>query len=187
MDDNTHLLPGNRRSIRLNGYDYTQAGAYFVTICVRDRRCLFGHIHNGTMVLNPLGQTVQEEWIQSADIRREIELDVFIVMPNHLHGVVVLSNPEDRPSKKALPFKTQNSRMPMQPASQSLGSFIAGFKASVTKRYKCLAGAGCAQVWQCNYHDHIIRNEDDLRVIREYVAMNPVCWEKDTFHPVFGR
>ncbi len=186
MDDTIPLLRGNRRSIRLNGYDYTQAGAYFVTLCVRGRKCLFGQIHDEAMVLNRIGQMVQEEWIQSANIRREIELDVFVVMPNHLHGIVVIANTENRDGNNVSSQRKHISRMPIPPASQSLGAFIAGFKASVTKRYNCLKGGGDGPVWQRNYHDHIIRNEEDLRVIREYVAMNPICWEKDGFHPVFG-
>ena len=83
----------HRRSVRLRGYDYTQSGAYFVTLVTQWRACLFGEIVAGEMVLNPLGESVREEWLRSAEIRRELGLDTFIVMPNHLHGIVVIVGP----------------------------------------------------------------------------------------------
>lgn len=81
----------HRRSIRLHGYDYAQAGAYFVTICTQNRECLFGDIEDGEMRLNDYGRVVEEEWLRTATIRREVELDAFIVMPNHVHGIIVIN------------------------------------------------------------------------------------------------
>ena len=80
----------HRRSIRLQGYDYTRAGAYFITICTQGRECLFGEIVDGEMILNELGRIVQEEWKKTPAIRREMELDAFVVMPDHIHGIVII-------------------------------------------------------------------------------------------------
>ena len=90
MTTSQHHVRRNRRSIRLQGYDYTQAGAYFVTICTHNRQCLFGDIADGEMRLNRLGQIVVDEWMKTAQIRAEIELDEWVVMPNHFHGIVVI-------------------------------------------------------------------------------------------------
>lgn len=87
-----HTHQPNRRSIRLKGYDYTQAGLYFVTICTHNREGLFGQVANGVMQLNEAGQVVANEWVQTAEIRHEIELDEWVVMPNHLHGIVVITS-----------------------------------------------------------------------------------------------
>lgn len=90
------MMLKERRSIRLRGYDYTRAGAYFVTICTQNGECLFGDIVDGEMRLNQFGEIVRNEWMKSAQIRRELELDVFVIMPNHVHGIVVVANHVDR-------------------------------------------------------------------------------------------
>ena len=82
----------HRKSIRLKGYDYSQAGAYFITICCHDRVCLFGEILNNEMVLNEWGIIAQNEWIKTKEIRKNVELDVFIVMPNHIHGILIIND-----------------------------------------------------------------------------------------------
>jgi len=153
----------HRRSIRLKGYDYTQPGAYFVTICTYQRAEIFGEIKNGEMILSPLGKIVHAEWMRSAEIRKEIQIfdDEFVVMPNHLHGINWIVNVGAdgvRPENGAQP---NNGRMPsalthqdarhasLRRAPRSLGSFIAGFKASVTSR----AGRelNMTRIWQRNY------------------------------------
>ena len=111
----------HRRSIRLRGYDYSRAGAYFVTMCVQNRACLFGDVVDGQMVVNPLGRIVADEWIKTADIRNEIELDEWVVMPNHFHGIVWITHGTAR----------RAPTVGMQ--SRSLGTMIAGFKSTVTK------------------------------------------------------
>ena len=82
----------HRRSIRLKGYDYSQAGAYFITICCEDRICRFGDIENGEMKLNEMGLIAHNEWIKTSEIRKNVELDVFVVMPNHIHGIIILND-----------------------------------------------------------------------------------------------
>ena len=195
----------HRRSIRLPGYDYTQPGAYFVTICTHNREPLFGHVVNGEMVLNAWGRIVWEEWFRSAEIRAEIELfpDEFVVMPNHIHGIVWIVETDDpnarahgdasnvgvtgrSPMHGRAPNVGATGRSPLQPrgpAPRSLGSFIAGFKSAVTKRINALRGTPGARVWQRNYYEHIIRNERALNAIRRYIAENPQRWHLDRHNP----
>ncbi|MBM3151317.1 MAG: hypothetical protein FJZ96_03790 [Chloroflexi bacterium] len=163
-----------RRSIRLRGYDYSAAGGYFVTVVAFRRECLFGEIVDGEMRLNALGRIVREEWFRSAQIRKEIrvEEDEFIVMPNHIHGIIWICDVGAdgvRPDSgkqiiKPTGFNTRGASLaPLQRPPKSLGSFIAGFKASVTSR----AGRelNTANIWQRNYYEHIIRVQKDYERI----------------------
>jgi putative transposase len=152
----TTIMPESRsrRSIRLRGYDYALAGAYFVTIVTRDRQCLFGDIVDGQTRLNLWGKIAQDEWQKSAQIRKEIELDTFVVMPNHIHGIIVITDAPGRPT----------GRSPLQsgPTKRSLGAFVGGFKSAITKRIGELRGLPRTPVWQRNYYEHVIRNEGSL-------------------------
>jgi len=174
----------HRRSIRLKGYDYTQPGAYFVTICTHQRQPLFGRVVDRNMVLNAYGEIVREEWFRSAEIRAEIVLfpDEFVVMPNHIHGIVwiVETGPVGATGRSPLPPRDQP---PHGPAPRSLGSFIAGFKSAVTKRINALRGTPGTPVWQRNYYEHIIRHERALEAIRRYIAANPLRWHLDRYNP----
>ncbi len=169
-----------RRSIRLPEYDYTQPGAYFVTICTHNREPLFGQVVDGEMVLNKYGQIVWEEWFRSANIRAGIELftNEFVVMPNHIHGIVWIVDAVGATGRSPL-----QPTHPRGPASRSLGSFIAGFKSIVTKRINAHRATPGARVWQRNYHEHIIRTERVLNVIRQYIVENPLCWDLDRCNP----
>jgi putative transposase len=117
----------HRRSIRLQGYDYAQAGAYFVTICTFQRQSLFGDVIGGEVRLNEYGQIVAAEWSRTSLIRREVALDTYVVMPNHLHAIVVLTNAVGAHGRAPL-----HSTTPHRPP-KSLGALIAGFKSAVTK------------------------------------------------------
>jgi REP element-mobilizing transposase RayT len=182
----------HRRSIRLHEYDYAQEGAYFVTICARNRKCLFGEVTDGEMTMNAWGQIVYDEWVKSAEIRKEIQLDVFVVMPNHIHGIVVITRDEDGRKHDRVgatgrsPLRQPNNA-PRGPAKRSLGSFIAGFKPAVTKRINEIRGAPRAPIWQRNYHEHIIRNETSLNRIRQYIIENPLRWDTDRENPAATR
>ena len=123
------------------------------------------------MRLNDCGQTVQDEWQKSAQIRKEIELDAFVVMPNHVHAIVIIS---DGPGRAT-------GRSPLQsgPTKRSLGAFISGFKSVVTKRINESRGSPGTPVWQRNYFEHVIRDEDALNRIRQYILDNPTHWEFD--------
>src|SRR5262249_22744855 len=152
-----------RRSIRIQGYDYAQAGGYFITICAHERRCMFGRIEGGEMRSNALGTVVEEEWDRSGQLRRTLSLDAFILMSHHLHGIVIITNSVGSTGRS--PGRAQG------PARASLGSFVGSFKAAVTRRR---TGASPDEpLWQRNYYEHIIRGERELEQIREYIAQNP--------------
>lgn len=170
-----------RRSIRLKHYDYSRSGTYFVTVCTRERECLFGEVVDSKVVLSPYGQIVQEEWIKTSEIRKEIGLDLFVVMPNHLHGIVFIHNDRQGPvgAHGRAPLRNNGS----QRKPRSLGSFIAGFKSVVTKRINVIRETPAVPVWQRNYYEHIIRNENELICTAEYVLNNPACWTEDENHP----
>ncbi len=179
-----------RRSIRLKGYDYGQAGMYFVTICVKDRENLFGEIKNEEMILNELGKIVQEEWLKTPEIRKEIELDEFIIMPNHLHGIVIICTDDlvgangrsplqlAESGRSPLQIRT-NGRSPLRMQPKSVSSLMAGFKSSTNSKINLLRHSPCAPVWQRNYYEHIVRNEQSLDKIRNYIYNNPGSWPDD--------
>lgn len=186
----------HRRSIRLKGYDYTQPGAYFVTIDTYHRAEIFGEVVGSVMRLSPLGQIFHDEWLRSIGIRKEIQLfeDEFVVMPNHGHGIVWIvetpivgvdgvrpgiegTRPEDQGARRAPQTKPQQKlyRVP-----KSLGSFIAGFKSAVSSRAK--RELNMTGIWQRNYYEHIIRSETAFKNIWNYIDNNPRKWEEDKLH-----
>jgi REP element-mobilizing transposase RayT len=152
----------HRYSIRLRGYDYAQAGAYFVTLCVQGRAALFGRVVDGAVELTEIGRIVAEEWEHTPALRPNVVLDTFVVMPDHLHRIVVIVRRDDGAARP-------EAARPRSPA-HSLGAIVRGFKAAVVRR----AGT---PIWQRNYYEHIIRNDADLDRIRHYIATNPARWE----------
>jgi len=158
----------SRRSIRLRGYDYTQVGAYFVTLCTWQRECLFGEVVEGVMRLSPTGRIIEVEWQRLGYHFPHICLDAFVVMPNHLHGIIVVNDPGMRPNG---------------PPAGSLGAMIGQFKSRATKRIWARSENERAPIWQRNYYEHIIRDEADLRRIREYIQNNAARWDQDQLHP----
>jgi len=169
----------HRRSVRLRGYDYASTGMYFVTICAHDRGEIFGHIvgvdgvgasGRSPLQLNAFGMIVEDEWIKSAKIRREIVLDQYIIMPDHMHGIVIINN--DGLGRGEQPLAPTMITPGMK--SKSIGAMVAGFKSIVTKRINGLRNTPGVPVWQRNYYEHIIRDERDLNCIREYISNNPM-------------
>jgi putative transposase len=144
-----------RRTIRLQQYDYSQAAAYFVTTCAYQRQSLFGSIVNEQMALNVHGRIVTEEWWCSAEIRQEIELDAFVVMPNHIHGIVVIAGAGTSVGATGRSPLQRTTNPLSGPAKRSLGSFIAGFKSACTKRINEDRALPDTPVWQRNYYEHI--------------------------------
>jgi putative transposase len=167
----------HRRSLRLKEYDYSQEGAYFITICTQNRECTFGDVLDWEMVLNDSGRVVTEEWVKSADIRSEIELDAFVVMPNHIHGIVWIRRGDRPVAPTSEPIPVSG------PKPKSIGSFIAGFKSACTKHINDMRNARGTPVWQRNYYEHVIRDEDDLNRIRQYIHDNPARWVEDENNP----
>ncbi len=153
---------GNRRkALRLPEFDYSQAGAYFITICADERRFLFGEIKGFQVAESEIGKIVSQCWEQLPRAYSFIALDSWVVMPNHFHGVIWIGS--------------NNS------AKKSLSRIIAGFKAMATS--KCKEAKYCSKLWQPNFYEHVIRSEKELLNIREYIANNPLNWETDSNNP----
>lgn len=183
----------HRRSIRLKGYDYSQAGAYFITICTKDRQRLFGEITNGEMILNEMGTIAYNEWLKTPELRPNVSLDVFVIMPNHMHGIIVINDDETGRGELHSPLPPNNdanrgecnSPLPVpgtsfRSPSNNVGAIVRGYKSSVTKQINLLNYDG--SVWQRNYHEHIIRNERSYQRISDYVIDNPKNWIDDKFY-----
>ncbi|MFA6522441.1 MAG: transposase [Patescibacteria group bacterium] len=174
----------HRRSIRLQGYDYSEDGAYFLTICTKDRECLFGAIEHGIIRLNQFGNIVHDELLKTLEIRSEIELDSLVIMPNHIHVITVINRGNDVFRTDDICFRRGDRPVAPTghrsgPKSQSIGSFVAGFKSAVTKRANVIRGNTGGAVWQRNYYEHIVRDEKSLSNIRTYIMENPRKWEED--------
>jgi REP element-mobilizing transposase RayT len=151
----------SRKSIRLKGYDYSQTGAYFVTICAHNREILFGMVGNDKSQLNKFGQIVETEWLITAQIRENIELDEYAIMPNHFHGILLITD-----NGMGTALRAHTIEQFGKPVSGSLPTIIHSFKSTVTKQINQLRNTPGSSVWQRNYYEHIIRNEDGLNRIR---------------------
>ncbi len=177
-----------RRSIRLKGYDYTQRGAYFITICTKEHKCYFGEIVDGEMVLNNVGIIVRNKWIQTESIRQNIMLDEFVIMPNHIHGIIIIIDDKDKNNELA-EYRSKKIKenfeqyKQFKSPSNTIGAIIRGFKSSTTKEINQLLKGKVINIWQRNYFEHIIRNENELNNIREYIVNNPLQWELDSENP----
>jgi len=173
-----HQKVCHRRSLRLPGYDYSHGTAYFVTICTADRAPIFGQIVDGTMRFSDAGKMITEEWLKTARIRTYVELDQFIVMPNHFHGILLVDREEEGTARRAPTVQRFGC-----PVSSSLPTIIGAFKSAVTNRINALKGTTGNTIWQRNYYEHVIRNEKSLNRIREYILNNPQTWESDRENP----
>lgn len=168
----------HRRSIRLKGYNYALPGAYFVTLCTYRRAPLFGQIREGQISLNALGTLVQESWLSIAKKRSNAILDEFVVMPNHLHGIIIIDDERcsDRASAKSESASMKSGKL----SPDSLGAIVGQFKGEVTKQAKALSVMPASQIWQRNFYDRIIRNQNSLDEIRAYIRDNPSRWHEDS-------
>jgi putative transposase len=185
----------DRRSLRLQGYDYAQAGAYFVTVCTQDRACLLGNTMDEEVRLSDAGSMVQAVWDELSDHYPGAETDAFVVMPNHIHGIIVLVGsgtvvgvgPCAYPDHNQTPKRIGQPRG-VAPTGLSLSDMVHRFKTLTTKRYadgvkECGWPPFRARLWQRNYYEHVIRNERELDKIREYIATNPLRWALDRENP----
>jgi putative transposase len=173
----------HRRSIRLRHYDYSQAGAYFVTVCTQNRECLFGEIVDRTMVLSDAGKMIQMVWDKLPIQYDGVDIDQFIVMPNHVHGILVLVGAGPR----ACPDLKTGRPQGVAPTI-SLPDVLHRFKTYTTTQYRIGVNQSqwspfSGKLWQRNYYEHIIRVEEDLYKIREYIFNNPAGWDKDEENP----
>lgn len=195
----------HRRSIRLKGYDYSTPGAYFITICAYEKKPLFGAVADAggnkpaTMRLNNAGIIVHEEWVNTEKIRNEIQIDEFVIMPNHIHGIVWIT---ERIPARRTPFEKgrtpgkgqwRKGRTPFARTGESdspglvspsgaIGAMVRGFKSTVTRRIRDISGNPEMKVWHRNYWDHVIRDDADMARIREYVHNNPARWDLDSLN-----
>jgi len=177
---NPNISIKSRRSIRLPGYDYRQTGVYFVTLCTYQKAKLFGAVDDGEMILSALGTVVIDEWQHIAKVRSNVKLDLFVVMPNHFHGLVIINarqNNDVCPSVSASPIKSSRTLQ-----ADSLGAIIGQFKVAVTRRAKSSQIYSDQRIWQRNYHEHIVRNEESLNDIRRYIIENPARWAEDSLY-----
>jgi putative transposase len=177
----------HRRSIRLPDYDYAQDGWYYVTICSQNHRCLFGEISQEKMILNSAGAMIEKWWRKLPEKYPGIQLDEYVVMPNHLHGIIVIvgAAPRGRPNPGT--HSVTESGQPHRVAP-TLGVIIGWFKTMSTNEYiRNVKQDGWPafekRVWQRNYYEHIIRKEKELHSIQNYIAENPMRWEEDENHP----
>jgi REP-associated tyrosine transposase len=180
QDDPKDNRRPQRRSIRLPEYDYALPNAYFVTMCTVQRRCLFGRVVEDVMQLSAIGRIVGEEWLRTPQMRPAISLDEHVVMPNHVHAIVVVER--DTPQKG-------DRRSPQHgsgPSSGSLGAIIGGFKSAVTRRVHEL-DSRVGTIWQRNFYEHIIRSQKALDSIRSYILSNPLNWASDRENPVAAK
>jgi REP element-mobilizing transposase RayT len=148
-----------RKTLRLEGYNYSSAGAYFVTLTIHNRLPILGTLDQGEMRLSKAGQIVKRIWLDLPIHYRMLNIDVFCVMPDHFHGILLIQN---------------------EKSSLSLFEIIRGFKTFSARRINLLKNTPGASVWQRGYYEHIIRNEEDLDKIRLYIQGNPSNWNKDS-------
>lgn len=179
----------HRRSIRLREYDYRCAGAYFVTICAFQRECLFGEVMNGEMWLNEYGNIVQTAWRDLPNHYPYAELDEYVIMPNHFHGVIVITGADMVGAGLAVAGSVGAGLKPALTTSEQhekrhgLPEIIRAFKTFSARRINTLRDNPGCPVWQRNYYEHVIRNETDLANIRQYIANNPLKWDLDENNP----
>jgi len=163
----------HRRSIRLKGYDYAQAGTYFVTICTRDRLCLFGEIGDNKMRLNEAGLMVDTAWQDLPHHYPYVQLDEYVIMPNHVHGTIIVgAGLKPAPTNHAVPTKRHG-----------LPEIVRAFKTFSARRINRGRATPGVPVWQRNYYEHVVRNEESLNHIRHYIIDNPQRWALDRENP----
>ena len=188
----------HRRSIRLQGYDYSQAGAYYVTIVTYHRDCLFGEIIDAVMYLNEYGEIIQKWWDEIPIHFPDVELGAFVIMPNHVHGIIYIIAERRGEAQSVSPRDNQNNNI--QDADRDgtnsqggetpplhkpiLGQIVAYFKYQSTKTMNRIeTEKAITKFWQRNYYEHIIRDEKDLQNKTDYINANPSLWDEDENNP----
>lgn len=178
----------HRRSIRLKGYDYASAGAYYVTIVAWRRECLFGEVVNGEMVLSKFGLVAKQQWEKLPNRFPNTELGAFMIMPNHMHGIVLITdgrgtaeNPNDLNGESSRRAPTQERFQ--KPVKGSIPTIIRSYKSAVSYRINLMRGTDGVPLWQRNFYEHVVRNEQDLQNKTDYINANPLLWDEDDENP----
>jgi putative transposase len=187
----------DRRSIRLKGYDYTRDGAYFVTVCTQSRAHVFGTVVDGEMHTNACGREVANCWSWLAEQYPYVLLDEWIVMPDHIHGIVMITDDMNTDGPRRGGSRTAQTRTAspagfvngpnvgmihsgsIPPKRKPLGRLIAAFKTVSTRRVNDLRSTPSATLWQRNYYERVVRGDLSLRQARKYIARNPSLWNPD--------
>jgi REP element-mobilizing transposase RayT len=167
----------HRNSTRLRTFDYASSGAYFITSCAHQRECTFGQVLEGRMECNDVGNIILETWNAIPGHFSSVTLDEFVVMPNHIHGIVQIGYGPAVGAQHAAPLHGAVPRSNVAPGS--LGAIVRSFKSAVTKRINDSRGTPGLPVWQRNYHDRVIRDDRELNAVRDYIASNPANWSRD--------
>ncbi|ACL03715.1 conserved hypothetical protein [Desulfatibacillum aliphaticivorans] len=175
-----------RKSIRLKSYDYSRPGAYYITICTQNKACLLGQIINKRTVPSDAGKMVCKTWEEIPSRYQGVGLDAFVLMPNHIHGIIILKR---KSSVHDCSQRGAESKRPQGDAEMSLSDVVQRFKSLTTRKYidgvKQLGWPRFNEkFWQANYYEHVIRNEESFKSIREYIANNPAQWELDKYNPL---
>lgn len=189
----------NRHSIRLKGYDYSNEGLYFITICVKNRKLLFGDIINGIIILNDAGKMVDNEWKNIPNRFSNVKLHQYVVMPNHFHAIleivvganlVVAQNPEIANTgfynNSIIPITPNRATTRVAPTTKTVGDIVGAFQSLVTVKYiHGIKNNGwetfIGKLWQRNYYEHIIRDDQSYQRIVEYINNNIINWKQDKF------
>jgi len=169
-------------STRIKKYDYSQDGYYYLTICSKDRKFIFSKIVNEIVILNTLGKIVEDELKKSCEIRKEIFLEEYVIMPNHIHLIIrIQKNEEGKTTRRSsLQLIEQNNMFEIN--KKSVSSFVMGFKQAVTQNYRAKIDDPNYGVWQPRFFEHIIRSEKSLYNIRNYILNNPLNWNVDEYN-----
>ena len=171
----------NRKSFRLIGYDYSQEGLYFITICIKDRECLFGRIVQQKMILSEIGKIANEYWLTIPEHFPNVVLHDHIVMPNHVHGIIeISSSPVVVGTRHVVSLPESPQRQFSKPIAGSISVMVQQYKSSVTRW--CNKNGIKHFEWQSRFHEHIIRNQKSFERISNYILNNPANWEKDDFN-----
>jgi len=173
---NTPPIPFHRHSIRMKEYDYASPGAYFVTVVTYGHKCIFGKIKDNEMHLDDLGMITQECWKQLPDHFFDIEVEPFVVMPNHLHGIITIHEND----RRGTIYRAPTTKKFGQPVVGSVPTIMRTYKAAVSRLAR--RKLGMVNIWQRNYYEHIVRNQSDLESIAGYILANPIHWSDDPEH-----
>ena len=176
-----------RRSIRRPDYDYSQAGAYFITMCTHEREALLGEIAGEAMRLNACGEIVSAVWHAVPQHDAHVALDEFVIMPNHVHGIIVIENNDEVGAIHESPVRESPLRDPRERRRMLLPKIIGYFKMNTAKRINELRQTPGVPVWQRNYYERVIHNERELNAVRDYVRHNPLNWALDHDNPQSRR
>jgi len=183
-----------RKSIRLKDHNYSQKGSYFITLCIQNRECLLGDIVEEKMILNSAGYMIKQSWYELSEKFLNIILDAFIIMPNHFHGIIVITEEgeyKESEQMEGVPGEGEHKVRPYGTGENTIGRILQIFKSVTTYKYavgvkenewKPFPG----KLWQRNYYDHVIRNEEELAETREYILNNPLKWNIDEENPSTG-